>query len=223
MASVQDVRRLMKETRSLKQNKIDAPHAKYSKLGQLICSVCQVQINSDQFAWDAHAASKKHKEAVAAHKLTAQSQPEPSLSRRKVQINEEVLDESVASTVIDESPRQPVKTAESIATMRAKLDAELENFQREIKEDLDALDAVEKEDEDETSFRREVEEEQEQISLEDRVKSLRDQADMMKATAKKPGLKGPTSKKRPVLDEEAEVLNDDEDAWRARGIMKKRS
>ncbi|KFM82093.1 Zinc finger protein 830, partial [Stegodyphus mimosarum] len=60
--SKDDLRRLMKERReNLKIQKVDSPFAKYNNLGQLSCTICNIQIKSNSL-WVAHVAGKIHKE-----------------------------------------------------------------------------------------------------------------------------------------------------------------
>ncbi|CAE1239777.1 ZNF830 [Acanthosepion pharaonis] len=79
--SKDDLRRLMKETKVNAGNltrKVDHPLAKYNKLGQLVCSLCNIAIKSS-LLWPAHIQGRQHKEMLAA--------PKPSINNNLQQMN----------------------------------------------------------------------------------------------------------------------------------------
>ncbi|XP_008846378.1 zinc finger protein 830 [Nannospalax galili] len=62
----EELRRLMKEKQRLSTNRkrIESPFAKYNRLGQLSCALCNVQVKNE-LLWQTHVLGKQHREKVA--------------------------------------------------------------------------------------------------------------------------------------------------------------
>nr|APL97838.1 zinc finger protein 830 [Castor fiber] len=62
----EELRRLMKEKQRLSTNrkKIESPFAKYNRLGQLSCALCNTPVKSE-LLWQTHVLGKQHREKVA--------------------------------------------------------------------------------------------------------------------------------------------------------------
>uniref|UniRef100_G3TV04 Zinc finger protein 830 n=1 Tax=Loxodonta africana TaxID=9785 RepID=G3TV04_LOXAF len=61
-----ELRRLMKEKQRLSTNRkrIESPFAKYNRLGQLSCALCNTSVKSE-LLWQTHVLGKQHREKVA--------------------------------------------------------------------------------------------------------------------------------------------------------------
>ncbi|XP_048222130.1 zinc finger protein 830 [Perognathus longimembris pacificus] len=87
----EELRRLMKEKQrqSTNRKKIDSPFAKYNRLGQLSCALCNTPVKSE-LLWQTHVLGKQHRERVAelkgakgAVQAPSDSTAPPSASKRK--------------------------------------------------------------------------------------------------------------------------------------------
>ncbi|KAM4844045.1 zinc finger protein 830 [Thomomys bottae] len=87
----EELRRLMKEKQrqSTNRKKIDSPFAKYNRLGQLSCALCNTAVKSE-LLWQTHVLGKQHRERVAelkgakeAVQAPSGSAAPPSSSKRK--------------------------------------------------------------------------------------------------------------------------------------------
>ncbi|XP_042549978.1 zinc finger protein 830 [Dipodomys spectabilis] len=87
----EELRRLMKEKQrqSTNRKKIDSPFAKYNRLGQLSCALCNTPVKSE-LLWQTHVLGKQHRERVAELKgakgavpAPSESTAPPSVSKRK--------------------------------------------------------------------------------------------------------------------------------------------
>ncbi|KAM5273342.1 zinc finger protein 830 [Ctenodactylus gundi] len=77
----EELRRLMKEQQRLSNNrkKIESPFAKYNRLGQLSCALCNTQVKSE-LLWQTHVLGKQHREKVAELKGAKGAAPSSSAS-----------------------------------------------------------------------------------------------------------------------------------------------
>ncbi|XP_005402906.1 PREDICTED: zinc finger protein 830 [Chinchilla lanigera] len=77
----EELRRLMKEKQRLSTNrkKIESPFAKYNRLGQLSCALCNTPVKSE-LLWQTHVLGKQHREKVAELKGAKGVTPGPSAS-----------------------------------------------------------------------------------------------------------------------------------------------
>ncbi|XP_004441933.1 PREDICTED: zinc finger protein 830 [Ceratotherium simum simum] len=76
-----ELRRLMKEKQRLSTNRkrIESPFAKYNRLGQLSCALCNTPVKSE-LLWQTHVLGKQHREKVAELKGAKEATPGPSAS-----------------------------------------------------------------------------------------------------------------------------------------------
>ncbi|GAB5580785.1 zinc finger protein 830 [Prionailurus viverrinus] len=76
-----ELRRLMKEKQRLSTNRkrIESPFAKYNRLGQLSCALCNTPVKSE-LLWQTHVLGKQHREKVAELKGAKEATQGPSAS-----------------------------------------------------------------------------------------------------------------------------------------------
>ncbi|XP_074981660.1 zinc finger protein 830 [Caretta caretta] len=76
-----ELRRLMREKQrqSAGKKRIEAPFAKYNRLGHLSCTLCNTQIKGE-LLWQTHILGKQHKEKIAELKGAKQTVPGPTIS-----------------------------------------------------------------------------------------------------------------------------------------------
>nr|XP_032621478.1 zinc finger protein 830 isoform X2 [Chelonoidis abingdonii] len=76
-----ELRRLMREKQrqSAGKKRIEAPFAKYNRLGHLSCTLCNTQIKSE-LLWQTHILGKQHKEKIAELKGAKETVPGPTIS-----------------------------------------------------------------------------------------------------------------------------------------------
>ncbi|XP_032699184.1 zinc finger protein 830 [Lontra canadensis] len=76
-----ELRRLMKEKQRLSTNRkrIESPFAKYNRLGQLSCALCNTPVKSE-LLWQTHVLGKQHREKVAELKGAKEATQGPSSS-----------------------------------------------------------------------------------------------------------------------------------------------
>ncbi|XP_014717685.1 zinc finger protein 830 [Equus asinus] len=76
-----ELRRLMKEKQRLSTNRkrIESPFAKYNRLGQLSCALCNTPVKSE-LLWQTHVLGKQHREKVAEVKGAREAAQGPSAS-----------------------------------------------------------------------------------------------------------------------------------------------
>ncbi|XP_029784133.1 zinc finger protein 830 [Suricata suricatta] len=76
-----ELRRLMKEKQRLSTNRkrIESPFAKYNRLGQLSCALCNTPVKSE-LLWQTHVLGKQHREKVAELKGAKEAAQGPSAS-----------------------------------------------------------------------------------------------------------------------------------------------
>ncbi|XP_047564731.1 zinc finger protein 830 [Lutra lutra] len=76
-----ELRRLMKEKQRLSTNRkrIESPFAKYNRLGQLSCALCNTPVKSE-LLWQTHVLGKQHREKVAELKGAKETTQGPSSS-----------------------------------------------------------------------------------------------------------------------------------------------
>ncbi|XP_062072908.1 zinc finger protein 830 [Lepus europaeus] len=76
-----ELRRLMKEKQRLSTNRkrIESPFAKYNRLGQLSCALCNTPVKSE-LLWQTHVLGKQHREKVARLKGAKEATPSASAS-----------------------------------------------------------------------------------------------------------------------------------------------
>ncbi|KAK2503813.1 hypothetical protein MC885_012389 [Smutsia gigantea] len=76
-----ELRRLMKEKQRLSTNRkrIESPFAKYNRLGQLSCALCNTPVKSE-LLWQTHVLGKQHREKVAELKGSKDAPQGPSAS-----------------------------------------------------------------------------------------------------------------------------------------------
>ncbi|XP_045362906.2 zinc finger protein 830 [Camelus bactrianus] len=76
-----ELRRLMKEKQRLSTNRkrIESPFAKYNRLGQLSCALCNTPVKSE-LLWQTHVLGKQHREKVAELKGAKEATQGPSTS-----------------------------------------------------------------------------------------------------------------------------------------------
>lgn len=76
-----ELRRLMKEKQRLSTNRkrIESPLAKYNRLGQLSCALCNAPVKSE-LLWQTHVLGKQHREKVADLKGSKEAPQGPSAS-----------------------------------------------------------------------------------------------------------------------------------------------
>uniref|UniRef100_A0A8C0KPJ7 Zinc finger protein 830 n=1 Tax=Canis lupus dingo TaxID=286419 RepID=A0A8C0KPJ7_CANLU len=76
-----ELRRLMKEKQRLSTNRkrIESPFAKYNRLGQLSCALCNTPVKSE-LLWQTHVLGKQHREKVAELKGAREATQGPSSS-----------------------------------------------------------------------------------------------------------------------------------------------
>ncbi|XP_006832382.1 PREDICTED: zinc finger protein 830 [Chrysochloris asiatica] len=85
-----ELRRLMKEKQRLSTNRkrIESPFAKYNRLGQLSCALCNTSVKSE-LLWQTHVLGKQHREKVAELKGAKEApqglsaSAEPQAAKRK--------------------------------------------------------------------------------------------------------------------------------------------
>ncbi|XP_045839728.1 zinc finger protein 830 [Meles meles] len=77
----EELRRLMKEKQRLSTNRkrIESPFAKYNRLGQLSCALCNTPVKSE-LLWQTHVLGKQHREKVAELKGAKEATQGPSSS-----------------------------------------------------------------------------------------------------------------------------------------------
>uniref|UniRef100_A0A8D2CWI1 Zinc finger protein 830 n=1 Tax=Sciurus vulgaris TaxID=55149 RepID=A0A8D2CWI1_SCIVU len=77
----EELRRLMKEKQRLSTNRkrIESPFAKYNRLGQLSCALCNTPVKSE-LLWQTHVLGKQHREKVAELKGAKGATQGPSAS-----------------------------------------------------------------------------------------------------------------------------------------------
>lgn len=78
-----ELRRLMKEKQRLSTNRkrIESPFAKYNRLGQLSCALCNTPVKSE-LLWQTHVLGKQHREKVAELKGAKEATQGPSAKRK---------------------------------------------------------------------------------------------------------------------------------------------
>uniref|UniRef100_A0A8C8VEY6 Zinc finger protein 830 n=1 Tax=Pelusios castaneus TaxID=367368 RepID=A0A8C8VEY6_9SAUR len=76
-----ELRRLMREKQrqSADKKRIEAPFAKYNRLGHLSCTLCNTPIKNE-LLWQTHILGKQHKERIAELKGAKPTVPEPAIS-----------------------------------------------------------------------------------------------------------------------------------------------
>ncbi|KAM7068533.1 zinc finger protein 830 [Molossus nigricans] len=81
VVSQDELRRLMKEKQRLSTNRkrIESPFAKYNRLGQLSCALCNTPVKSE-LLWQTHVLGKQHREKVAELKGAKEASQGPSAS-----------------------------------------------------------------------------------------------------------------------------------------------
>ncbi|XP_016062505.1 PREDICTED: zinc finger protein 830 [Miniopterus natalensis] len=81
VVSQDELRRLMKEKQRLSTNRkrIESPFAKYNRLGQLSCALCNTPVKSE-LLWQTHVLGKQHREKVAELKGAKEATQGPSAS-----------------------------------------------------------------------------------------------------------------------------------------------
>nr|XP_019588141.1 PREDICTED: zinc finger protein 830 [Rhinolophus sinicus] len=81
VVSQDELRRLMKEKQRLSTNRkrIDSPLARYNRLGQLSCVLCNTPVKSE-LLWPTHVLGKQHREKVAGLKDAKEATEGPSTS-----------------------------------------------------------------------------------------------------------------------------------------------
>ncbi|KAF6098351.1 zinc finger protein 830 [Phyllostomus discolor] len=81
VVSQDELRRLMKEKQRLSTNRkrIESPFAKYNRLGQLSCALCNTPVKSE-LLWQTHVLGKLHREKVAELKGAKEPSQGPSTS-----------------------------------------------------------------------------------------------------------------------------------------------
>ncbi|XP_024409658.1 zinc finger protein 830 [Desmodus rotundus] len=81
VVSQDELRRLMKEKQRLSTNRkrIESPFAKYNRLGQLSCALCNTPVKSE-LLWQTHILGKLHREKVAELKGAKEASQGPSAS-----------------------------------------------------------------------------------------------------------------------------------------------
>lgn len=81
VVSQDELRRLMKEKQRLSTNRkrIESPFAKYNRLGQLSCALCNTPVKSE-LLWQTHVLGKLHREKVAELKGAKEASQGPSTS-----------------------------------------------------------------------------------------------------------------------------------------------
>ncbi|XP_064644294.1 zinc finger protein 830-like isoform X2 [Lineus longissimus] len=102
-----DLRRLMKETRTSSATavkRVDHPYARYNSLSQLSCSLCGSQIKTDKL-WTPHVMGRTHKENVAAlkQKTEAAEVPGPRPPDRGKRKASELDDEQLLKKIKEKS------------------------------------------------------------------------------------------------------------------------
>ncbi|XP_067425986.1 zinc finger protein 830 [Emydura macquarii macquarii] len=77
----EELRRLMrqKQRQSADKKRIEAPFAKYNRLGHLSCTLCNTPIKNECL-WQTHILGKQHKEKIAELKGAKQAVPGPTIS-----------------------------------------------------------------------------------------------------------------------------------------------
>ncbi|XP_012504149.1 PREDICTED: zinc finger protein 830 [Propithecus coquereli] len=77
----EELRRLMKEKQRLSANRkrIESPFAKYNRLGQLSCALCNTPVKNE-LLWQTHVLGKQHREKVAELKGSKEATQGPSAS-----------------------------------------------------------------------------------------------------------------------------------------------
>lgn len=78
-----ELRRLMKEKQrqSTNRKRIESPFAKYNRLGQLSCALCNTPVKSE-LLWQTHVLGKQHRERVAKLKGAKEATQSPSAKRK---------------------------------------------------------------------------------------------------------------------------------------------
>ncbi|XP_036922524.1 zinc finger protein 830 [Sturnira hondurensis] len=81
VVSQDELRRLMKEKQRLSSNRkrVESPFAKYNRLGQLSCALCNTPVKSE-LLWQTHVLGKLHREKVAELKGAKEASQGPSAS-----------------------------------------------------------------------------------------------------------------------------------------------
>lgn len=81
VVSQDELRRLMREKQRLSTNRkrIESPLAKYNRLGQLSCALCNIPVKSE-LLWPTHVLGKQHREKVAELKGAKEATQGPSAS-----------------------------------------------------------------------------------------------------------------------------------------------
>ncbi|KAM6164789.1 zinc finger protein 830 [Rhynchocyon petersi] len=133
----EELRRLMKEKQrsSTNRKRIESPFAKYNRLGQLSCALCNTSVKSE-LLWQTHVLGKQHRERVAelkgtkeaAQGLSASAEPE-SAKRKAAEANSQDAKRAKTSPVpqvqpstsalptnFDRTGREPVRTTPSKAS-----------------------------------------------------------------------------------------------------------
>ncbi|XP_074844084.1 zinc finger protein 830 [Carettochelys insculpta] len=77
----EELRRLMREKQrqGAANKRIEAPFAKYNRLGHLHCTLCNIQIKTERL-WQTHILGKQHKEKIAELKGAKHTVPGPAIS-----------------------------------------------------------------------------------------------------------------------------------------------
>ncbi|XP_076443141.1 zinc finger protein 830-like [Babylonia areolata] len=86
IVSQEQLRRLMREkqfTSKTAAKKIEHPLAKYNSLDQLVCTLCNTVIKTDNL-WAAHIQGSKHKEKLLASKTQGPAKPAEVTAKRKL-------------------------------------------------------------------------------------------------------------------------------------------
>ncbi|XP_075777743.1 zinc finger protein 830 [Pelodiscus sinensis] len=88
-----ELRRLMREKQrqGAGKKRIEAPFAKYNRLGHLSCTLCNTQIKNE-LLWQTHILGKQHKEKFAELKGAKQTVPGPAISASSYPAKRKVSD-----------------------------------------------------------------------------------------------------------------------------------
>ncbi|XP_003797273.2 zinc finger protein 830 [Otolemur garnettii] len=123
----EELRRLMKEKQRLSANRkrIESPFAKYNRLGQLSCALCNTPVKSE-LLWQTHVLGKQHREKVAELKGAKEASQGPSASSAP----------QTAKRKASEADVQDSKRAKacSVAQVQPSTSALPTNFDKTVKE-----------------------------------------------------------------------------------------
>uniref|UniRef100_A0A8C3WXT1 Zinc finger protein 830 n=1 Tax=Catagonus wagneri TaxID=51154 RepID=A0A8C3WXT1_9CETA len=100
-----ELRRLMKEKQRLSTNRkrIESPFAKYNRLGQLSCALCNTPVKSE-LLWQTHVLGKQHREKVAELKGAKEATQGPSAKRKAPDAESQDAKRAKASPVPEVQP-----------------------------------------------------------------------------------------------------------------------